>query len=80
MEGVVILHEIIHELHSKKFNGYFEKIYKRSKMVFSLANSKNYGIKWLSRKWCAWIEKFASEEVWASKLTMTLATTSKKKV
>ena len=49
MEGVVILHETIHELHTKKLNGVvlkidFEKTYDKSKMAFSTTNPPNEGI------------------------------------
>jgi hypothetical protein len=46
MEGVVILHETIHELHTKKLNGVvlkidFEKGYDEVKWSFFTTNSQN---------------------------------------
>jgi hypothetical protein len=46
LDGVVTLHETVHELHSKKLNGvilklYFEKAYDKVKMVFSPGNTQN---------------------------------------
>jgi hypothetical protein len=43
LEGVVVLHEIIHELHRKKMDGIlfkidFENVYDKVKMVFSSAD------------------------------------------
>jgi hypothetical protein len=62
MEGVVILHETIHELHTKKSNGVIFKI------DFEKANDK---VKWsflqqtlrmkgFSPKWCRWIQNMVT--------------------
>jgi hypothetical protein len=46
LDGVVTLHETVHELHSKKLNGVilkldFEKAYDKVKMVFPSANTQD---------------------------------------
>jgi hypothetical protein len=53
LEGVIILHETMHELHRKKQNGVifkidFEKAYQALRM------------KGFSRKWTKWVETFIS--------------------
>jgi hypothetical protein len=58
MEGVVILHETIHELHTKKCNGViieidFEKAYDKVKWTFL---QQTLRMKGFSPKWCRWIE------------------------
>ena len=58
MEGVVILHETIHELHTKKRNGVifkidFEKAYDKVKWSFL---QQTLCMKGFSSKWCRWIE------------------------
>ena len=58
MEGVVILHETIHELHIKKQNGVifkidFEKAYDKVKWSFL---QQTLCMKGFSSKWCRWIE------------------------
>ena len=62
MEGVVILHEIIHELHTKKLDGVvfkidFEKAYDKVKWSFL---QQTLRMKGFSPKWCKWIESFVS--------------------
>jgi hypothetical protein len=56
MEGVVILHEIIHEMHRKKQNVVifkidFEKAYDKVKWPFV---RKVLEIKGFSSQWCRW--------------------------
>ena len=58
MEGVVILHETIHELHTKKQDGVifkinFEKAYDKVKWSFL---QQTLRMKGFSPKWCSWVE------------------------
>ena len=58
MEGVVILHETIHELHTKKRDGVifkidFEKTYDKVKWSFL---QQTLRMKGFSPEWCRWIE------------------------
>jgi hypothetical protein len=58
IEGVIILHETIHELHMKKLNGViikidFEKAYDKVKWSFI---KQVLEIKGFSTKWCQWID------------------------
>jgi len=58
MEGVVILHETIHELHTKKSDGVifkidFEKAYDKVKWPFL---QQTLRMKGFSPKWCRWVE------------------------
>jgi len=58
MEGVVILHETIHELHTKKSDGVifkidFEKAYDRVKWPFL---QQTLRMKGFFPKWCRWVE------------------------
>jgi hypothetical protein len=60
MEGAVILHETIHELHSKKQDGVifkidFEKAYDKVKWSFL---QQTLRMKGFSQTWCKWVEKF----------------------
>jgi hypothetical protein len=60
LEGVVILHETIHELHRKKQNGVifkidFEKAYDKVKWTFLFQTLKMKGF---STKWISWIKSF----------------------
>ena len=60
MEGAVILHETLHELHSKKqddiiFKIDFEKTYDRIKWSFL---QQTLRMKGFSQKWCTWVEQF----------------------
>jgi len=62
MEGVVILHKTIHELHTKKQNGVifkidFEKAYDKVKWSFL---QQTLCMKGFSPKWCRWIERMIS--------------------
>jgi hypothetical protein len=61
-EGVVILHETIHELHTKKSNGVifkidFEKAYDKVKWSFL---QQTLRMKGFSPKWCRWIHNMVS--------------------
>jgi len=60
IEGVVVLHETIHELHRKKksaviFKIDFEKAYDKVKWSFV---QQTLRMKGFSQKWCEWIETF----------------------
>jgi hypothetical protein len=57
LDGVAILHETVHELHSKKLNGvilknYFEKAYDKVKWSFL---QRTFGMKGFSPEWHALI-------------------------
>jgi hypothetical protein len=63
MEGVVMLHETIHEMHRKKMNGVilklnFEKSYDKVKWNFL---QQTLRMKGFSEKWCHWINQFISK-------------------
>jgi hypothetical protein len=63
MEGVIMLHETIHELHRKKMNGIilkhnFEKAYDKVNWEFL---QQTLRIKGFSEKWCTWIDQFVSK-------------------
>jgi hypothetical protein len=58
MEGVVVLHETIHELHRKKHSGVtlkidFEKAYDKVKWSFI---QQTLRMKGFSNTWCEWID------------------------
>jgi hypothetical protein len=58
MEGVVVLHEMIHELHRKKQNGVifkidFKKAYDKVKWPFM---RQTLEMKSFSSKWCQWVD------------------------
>ena len=60
MEGTVIIHETIHELHSKKQDGIifkidFEKAYDKVKWSFL---QQTLRMKGFSQKWCSWVKQF----------------------
>ena len=60
MEGAVILHETIHELHLKKQDGIifkidFEKAYDKVKWSFL---HQTLRMKGFSQKWCSWVKQF----------------------
>ena len=60
MEGVIILHETLHELHRKKQDGVifkidFEKAYDKIKWSFV---TQTLQMKGFSSKWCQWVEAF----------------------
>jgi hypothetical protein len=59
LEGLVILHETIHELHRKKMDGIllkidFEKAYDKVKWLFLQQALRMMGF---DPKWCEWIKK-----------------------
>jgi hypothetical protein len=63
LEGVVILHETIHELHRKKLDGVllkldFEKAYDKVKWSFL---QQTLRIKGFDPKWCDWIKNFVEK-------------------
>jgi uncharacterized protein (DUF952 family) len=60
LEGVVVLHETIHELHRKKIDGVlfkidFEKVYDKVKWEFL---QQTLRMKGFSHKWCDLVTKF----------------------
>jgi hypothetical protein len=60
LEGVVVLHETIHELHRKKMDGVllkidFEKAYDKVRWDFLQTALKMKGF---DTKWCRWIQDF----------------------
>lgn len=60
MEGAIILHETLHELHTKKQDGVifkidFEKAYDKVRWSFL---QQTLRMKGFSHKWCSWVEKF----------------------
>jgi len=62
MEGVVILHETIHELHTKKRSGVifkidFEKAYDKVKWSFL---QQTLRMKGFSPKWCRWVQNMVT--------------------
>ena len=64
LEGVVILHETIHELHRKNLSGVifkidFEKAYDKVKWNFLLQMLR---LKGFSPKWIEWIKSFISDD------------------
>jgi hypothetical protein len=63
MEGVVMLHETIHEIHRKKMSGVilkldFEKAYDKVNWEFL---QQTLRIKGFSGKWCHWISQIISK-------------------
>jgi hypothetical protein len=63
MEGVVMLHETIHELHRKKMNGIilkldFKKAYDKVNWEFL---QQTLRMKGFSEKWCTWTDQFVSK-------------------
>lgn len=80
-EGVVTLHETLHEIQRKKLNGVvlkldFKKAYDKVNWSFLQQTLKMKGF---SPKWCRWIESIVSGEVWESKLTIVLGISSKQR-
>jgi hypothetical protein len=62
LEGVLVLHETIHELHRKKLDGVllkidFEKAYDKVKWPFL---HQTLRMKGFDNKWCKWIQDFVS--------------------
>jgi hypothetical protein len=77
LDGVVTLHETVHELHSKKLNGVilkldFEKAYDKVKWFFL---KQTLRMKGFSNEWRALINSFVSGGSVASKSMMMLADT-----
>ena len=63
LEGVVILHETLHELRKKKLNGVvlkldFEKAYDKVDWDFL---QQTLRVKGFSNRWCDWIKKVVSK-------------------
>lgn len=63
MEGVIILHESLHELHRKKMSGVilkrdFEKAYDKVNWSFL---QQTLRMKDFSEQWCQWINQFVSK-------------------
>jgi hypothetical protein len=64
MEGVIVLHEMIHEMHRKKQDGLllkidFEKAY--DKIIWSFVE-QTLRMKGFSPKWCQWVASFMEGE------------------
>jgi hypothetical protein len=62
LEGVLVLHEIVHELHLKKLDGVllksdFEKAYDKVKWSFL---QQTLRMKGFDSKWCKWIQEFVT--------------------
>lgn len=82
LDGVVTLHEMVHELDRKKLNGVifkidFEKAYDKVKWPFL---QQVLRMKGFSEAWCAWIHNFFLQEVVQPlKSMMMLAITSKQR-
>ena len=79
IEGVVIIHETIHELHTKKRDGVifkidFEKAYDKVKWSFL---QQTLRMKGFSPKWCRWVEGMVKGAVLGLRSMMTLVITSK---
>jgi hypothetical protein len=61
-EGVVVLHETIHELHRNKMSGFllkidFEKAYYKVNWSFL---QQALRMKGFNPKWCEWVQQFVS--------------------
>jgi hypothetical protein len=81
MEGVVILHETLHELHTKKSNGVifkidFEKYYDKVKWSFL---QQTLRMKGFSPKWCRWIQNMVTGGSVGIKVNDDIGHTSKRK-
>jgi hypothetical protein len=62
LEGVIVLHETIHEIHRKKMNGVilkldFEKAYDKVKWSFLQQAMRMKGF---LQKWCDWVQSIVS--------------------
>ena len=62
LDGVVILHETVHEMHRKNLSGVvfkidFEKAYDKVKWSFL---QQALRMKGFSKKWCQWIQNFVT--------------------
>jgi hypothetical protein len=80
MEGVVILHETIHELHTKKSNELFLRLTLKRPMIrlSGHSSSRLYALKVCHLNGVDGSKTWFQEEVWESKLMMTLDHTSKR--
>jgi hypothetical protein len=63
LDNVVVLHETLHELHTKRLNGVvlkldFEKAYDKVKWPFL---QQILRMKEFSNEWCSWINHFTSK-------------------
>jgi hypothetical protein len=63
MEGVVVLHETIHEIHRKRMSGVvlkldFKKAYDKVNLNFL---QQTLRMKGFSEKWCHWISQFMTK-------------------
>jgi hypothetical protein len=79
LDGVVTLHETVHELHSKKLNGVilkldFEKAYDKVKWFFL---EQTLRMKCFLDEWCALIHSSCLEVVLPSKSMTMLVDTSR---
>ena len=77
LEGVIVLHETIHELHRKKLDGIilkldFEKAYDKVKWNFLQQAMRMKGF---SPKWCGWIQSVVSGGHVGVKIKMRLVHT-----
>jgi len=73
MEGAVILHETIHELHTKKQDGVifkidFEKAYDKVNWNFL---QQTLRMKGFSQKWCQWVQHFTQGVMLTLKLMIS---------
>ena len=81
LEGVVVLHETIHELHRKKMDGVifkidFEKAYDKVKWPFL---QQALRMKGFAQEWCNWIMQFVQGGALGFGLMMILVIISKPK-
>ena len=81
LDGVIILHETVHEMHTKNLNGAifkidFEKAYDKVKWMFL---QQILRMKGFSEESCALIHNLFWGVVWLSKSMMTSSGTSKQK-
>jgi hypothetical protein len=70
MEGVIMLHETIHELHKKKQSGVIFKIDFEKKMYDKVKSSfvrKILQMKGFSNQWCIWIDLIMQGVMWVLK-------------
>ena len=81
LEGVVVLHETIHELKRKKQNGIllkldFEKAYDKVSWVFL---QQTLRMKGFDPQWCKWINKIVTGAVLGSRSMIRWAASSKQR-
>ncbi|WVZ64632.1 LOW QUALITY PROTEIN: hypothetical protein U9M48_014126 [Paspalum notatum var. saurae] len=58
MEGAIVLHETIHELHTKKHNGIIFKIDFEKHMISWNYLQQALRMKGFSPKWCSWVQAY----------------------